>query len=68
MGLLLASMRSRSVVCGTIGVEAAILSMSKSKTGLDDPAELSKLRSSVGLVVGKRRIVKNLINIYILNF
>ena len=29
-----------------------------SKTELDDPAESSKLRASVGLVVGKRRIVK----------
>ena len=58
MGLLLASMRLWSVVCGTIVVEAAILSMSRSRTELDDPAESSKLRASVGLFVGKRRIVK----------
>ena len=51
-------MRLWSVVCGTIVVEAAIASMSKSKAELDDPAESSKLRASVGLVVGKRRIVK----------
>ena len=51
MGLLLASMRLWSVVCGTIVVEAAIASMSKSKAELDDPAESSKLRASVGLFI-----------------
>ena len=35
-----ASMRLWSVVCGTIVVEAAIASMSKSKTELDDPAAI----------------------------
>ena len=44
MGLLLASVRLWSVVCGTIVVEAAILSMSISRTEVDDPAESSKLR------------------------
>ena len=58
MGLLLASVRLLSVVCGTIGVDAAIFSMSRSRIELDDPAESSKLRASVGLYVGKRRIVK----------
>ena len=58
MGLLLASVRLWSVVCGTIVVEAAISSMSISRTEVDDPAESSKLRASVGLFVGKRRIVK----------
>ena len=58
MGLLLASVRLWSVVWGTIVVEAAILSMSISRTEVDDPAESSKLRASVGLCVGKRRIVK----------
>ena len=51
MGLLLSSMRLWSVVCGTIVVEAAIASMSKSKAELDDPAESSKLRASVGLFI-----------------
>ena len=51
MGLLLASRRLWSVVCGTIVVEAAILSMSISRTELDDPAESSKLRASVGLFI-----------------
>ena len=58
MGLLLSSMRLWSVVCGTIVVEAAISVMSGSKPEVDDPAESSKLRASVGLFVGKRRIVK----------
>ena len=58
MGLLLASVRLWSVVCGTIVVEAAILSLSISRTEVDDPAESSKLRASIGLFVGKRRIVK----------
>ena len=40
MGLLLSSMRVLSVVCGTFVVEAAIASMSKSKTELDDPAAI----------------------------
>ena len=51
MGLLLASMRLWSVVCGTIVVEAAISVMSGSKPELDDPAESSKLRASVGLFI-----------------
>ena len=54
MGFLLASMRLGSVVCGTIVVEAAISVMSGSKPEVDDPAESSKLRASIGLCVGKR--------------
>ena len=65
MGLLLSSMRLRSVVCGTIVVEAAILSMSKSKTGLDDPAESSKLRALVGLLVGALYNIKKFSHTYI---
>ena len=59
MGPLLSSMRLWSaVIRGTIVVDAAISSISASKTELDDPAESSRLRASVDWFVGKRRIVK----------
>ena len=51
-------MRLLSVVCGIFGVDVAILSMSRSRIELEDPAESFKLRASVGACVGKRRIVK----------